>query len=261
MPDGKASLYPQVLSEAAASLLPDGPRPAVVFHVRVGPDGQSKLDGAERSLILNRAKLAYETVRPADLPDDFPELSRRIAFAEAARGASRIEPLEQEVHATKGGGYDISFRPRLQSEDDNAAMSLATNLAIADALYAAGIGLFRVMPEPDERTVQRLRYTARAFGIEWPADMRPSGVRAVVEQQAIQSTARCSWPFVVRVGEPPTFRFGSGASMARRRGSDLHTRHRTAASPRRPLCRDGRPRSSQRSACARSDLSGVPQTS
>ena len=137
LPDGKAGLYPPVLAEGAASLLPDGPRPAVVFNVRIGPDGQSKLDGAERSLIRSRAKLAYETVRPADLPDAFPELSRRIASAEAARGAARIEPLEQEVHATKGGGYDISFRPRLQSEDDNAAMSLATNLAVADALHAA----------------------------------------------------------------------------------------------------------------------------
>jgi exoribonuclease R len=171
LPDGKAGLYPPVLAEGAASLLPDGPRPAIVFHVRVGPDGQSKLDGADRSLIRSRAKLAYETVRPADLPDAFPELSRRIALAEDARGASRIEPFEQVVRATKGGGYDISFRPRLQSEDDNAAMSLATNLAVADALYAGGTGLFRVMPEPDEHAVRRLRHTARAFGIEWPNEM------------------------------------------------------------------------------------------
>ena len=31
--------HPPVLAEAAASLLPDGPRPAVVFHVRLAPDG------------------------------------------------------------------------------------------------------------------------------------------------------------------------------------------------------------------------------
>src|SRR5205085_1677719 len=31
LPDGKARLYPAVLSEQAASLLPDGPRPAVIF--------------------------------------------------------------------------------------------------------------------------------------------------------------------------------------------------------------------------------------
>ncbi len=169
LPDGKAGLYPPVLAEGAASLLPDGPRPAMVFHVRVGSDGQSKLDGVERSLIRSRAKLAYETVQPAQLPDAFAELARRVTVAEHARGASRIEPLEQQVKATEHGGYDISFSPRLQSEDDNAAMSLATNIAIADTLFAAGTGLFRVMPDPDERAEQRLRHTARAFGIEWPA--------------------------------------------------------------------------------------------
>jgi exoribonuclease R len=167
LPDGKAGLYPAALAEGAASLLPDGPRPAIVFHVRVDSSGHSKLDGVERSLIRSRAKLAYETVRPVDLPDAFPELARRIAAAEDARGASRIEPLEQEVTATKGG-YEIAYRPRLQSEDDNAAMSLATNLAVADALLAAQTGLFRVMPAPDERAQQQLRHTARALGIAWP---------------------------------------------------------------------------------------------
>ena len=89
LPDGKAGLYPPSLAEGAASLLPDGPRPAVVFHVRVGPDGLSKLDGVERSLIRSRAKLAYETVRPAQLPDAFPELARRIA---RGRGRPRRGP-------------------------------------------------------------------------------------------------------------------------------------------------------------------------
>ncbi len=170
LPDGKAGLYPPVLAEGVASLLPDGPRPAIVFHVRVAGDGQSKLDGVERSVIRSRAKLAYETVQPDELPDAFPELARRIALAEDARGAARIEALEQEVHATGQGGYDISFRPRLQSEDDNAAMSLATNLAVAELLFAAGTGLFRVMPEPDARAEQRLRHTAKALGIDWQAE-------------------------------------------------------------------------------------------
>jgi exoribonuclease R len=168
LPDGKAGLYPAQLADGAASLLPDGPRPAIVFHVRVDPSGQARLDGAERALVRSRAKLAYETVTASQLPDSLPELSRRIAAAEDARGASRIEPPEQVVVATKGG-YEITFRPRLKSEDDNAAMSLATNLAVADALYAAGTGLFRIMPEPDERAQQRLRHTARALGTPWPS--------------------------------------------------------------------------------------------
>jgi exoribonuclease R len=168
LPDGKAGLYPPALAEGAASLLPDGPRPAIVFHVRVGSDGLAKLDGVDRAIIRSRAKLAYETVQASQLPDAFPELSRRIAAAQDARGASGFEPPEQIVDVV-GGGYEISFRPRLQSEDDNAAMSLATNLAVADALYAAGTGLFRVMPEPDGRAEGRLRYTARAVGVEWAA--------------------------------------------------------------------------------------------
>ena len=59
LPDGKAGLYPKTLSEGAASLLPDGPRPAVVFTTRVATDGAVKLERAERAIIRNRAKLAY----------------------------------------------------------------------------------------------------------------------------------------------------------------------------------------------------------
>ena len=61
LPDGRAGLYPPALSEAAGSLLPDGPRPAVIFVVRVNAEGNAVLDGVERAIIRNRAKLAYET--------------------------------------------------------------------------------------------------------------------------------------------------------------------------------------------------------
>ena len=66
------------------------------------------------------------------------------------------------------GAYHLRFRPRLASEAHNAALSLATNLAVADALFAHGVGLFRVMAAPDARAVMRLRQTARAFGLPWP---------------------------------------------------------------------------------------------
>jgi exoribonuclease R len=168
LPDGKAGLYPPVLAEGAASLLPGGPRPAVVFVVRVAPDGAVKLDGAERAVIRSRAKLAYDTVRDDQLPPQFAELARRIAAAEERRGAARVDPPEQEVEREADSKFKLSLRPQLASERRNAAMSLATNLAIADALYAAQTGLFRVMAPPDTRAVARLRHTARAFGLDWP---------------------------------------------------------------------------------------------
>jgi len=169
LPDGKARLYPPVLSEGVASLLPDGPRPAVVFTVRVAPDGAVRLDGAERAVVKSRAKLAYETVTDADLPADFAELSRRIAAAEERRGAARVDPPEQEVARAEGDGFTLDFRPRLPSEDRNAALSLAANMAVADTLLAHKTGLFRVMAAPDARAVTRLRHSARALGIHWPA--------------------------------------------------------------------------------------------
>jgi exoribonuclease R len=171
LPDGKAPLYPTILSQNAASLLPAGPRPAVVFTTRVAGDGAVKLDGVERAIIRSQAKLAYETVTDADLPPDFAELSRRIMAAEEARGAARVDPPEQEVAAVAANDFQLSFRPRLDSEDRNAALSLATNMAVADALCAAHTGLFRVMAEPDEGAIKRLRHTARAYGLSWPGNV------------------------------------------------------------------------------------------
>src|SRR6478609_6618311 len=97
LPDGKASLYPPVLSEGAASLLPGVDRPAVVFTVKVDGDGNSSLDGAVRAVIRSRAKLGYENVAPRQLPDGFAELSRRIEQAADARGAARVDAPEQEL--------------------------------------------------------------------------------------------------------------------------------------------------------------------
>ncbi len=168
LPDGKAGLHPPILAESAASLLPDGPRPAIIFTVRIAGDGAAHLDGAERAIIRNRAKLAYETVRDEDLPADFAELARRIAADEMRRGAARVDPPEQEVAADADGHLRLTFQPRLLSETRNAAMSMATNLAVAAALQAHHTGLFRVMPEPDARAVAQLRHSARALGLDWP---------------------------------------------------------------------------------------------
>ncbi|MEP7222550.1 MAG: RNB domain-containing ribonuclease [Novosphingobium sp.] len=167
LPDGKASLYPPIISEHAASLLPDGDRPAVIFTSRIGPDGEARLQGVERAVIRSRAKLAYDTVRAVDLSEGFAEFAGWIAAAEDRRGAARVDPPEQELQRGADGRFRLSFRPRLPSEDQNAALSLASNLAVARALYKAGTGLFRVMAGPDERALLRLRGTAKAFALDW----------------------------------------------------------------------------------------------
>ncbi len=168
LPDGKAGLYPRVLAEGAASLLPDGPRPAVVFTSRIDAAGKAVLQGVERAVIHSRAKLAYDTVRNDELPAGFAELARRIAAADDARGAARVDPPEQEVERDAAGHFTLRLRPLSVAERSNAALSLATNLAVADMLLSAKTGLFRVMAEPDEHAQNRLRHTAEAFGLTWP---------------------------------------------------------------------------------------------
>jgi exoribonuclease R len=181
LPDGKTSLYPPVLAEGAASLLPGGPRPAVIFTVRVNPEGGVRLDSAERAIIQSRAKLAYDSAQPSDLPDGFAEFAGRITHAEEARGAARVDPPEQEVAEAGEGAFTLQFRPRLVSEDRNAALSLSCNLAIADVLQAHHTGLFRVMAEPDANAVARLRLTANAFGLGWPSEQSLSDFRRVLD--------------------------------------------------------------------------------
>jgi exoribonuclease R len=171
LPDGKASLYPPALCENAASLLPGGPRPAVVLTSRIAPDGAVKLEGAVRALVESRAKLAYETARETDLPAGFAELAARIEAAEDRRGAARVNPPEQEVTRDAAGHFTLRFRPQLATEERNAALSLASNLAVADAMLAAHTGLFRVMAAPDAGAEARLRRTALAFHLDWPHAM------------------------------------------------------------------------------------------
>lgn len=204
LPDGKAGLYPPVLAENRASLLPDGPRPAIVFAVRVDPDGGARLEGVERAVVRSRAKLAYDSVAPADLPEPFTDLASRIAAAEARRGAARVDPPQQEVERLAGDRFALSFRPMLASETANAALSLATNLAVARFLLDHRTGLFRVMAGPDERAVARLRQSAHALGLNWRATVDLKDFERTLDAR---DPAQAGFMLAVR-------RAGSGAGYA-----------------------------------------------
>ena len=205
LPDGRTPLYPPALSEGAASLLPGVERPAVVFSVRVPPDGIGVLDGVERATVRSRRQLAYETVARADLPDGFDELSSRVAAAELARGAARVDFPEQVVGRDGDGGYVLRFRPRAWSEESNATMSLVTNLAVAELLLSHGTGLFRVMAGVDAIGERRLRHTATAFELDWPA-----GVPLADFQRSLPHDDPRTAAFLLAVR-----RAGGGASYAR----------------------------------------------
>jgi exoribonuclease R len=172
-PDVRVPLYPAILSQNAASLLPTGPRPAVVFNVQIAPDGEPTLRSVARAVILSRAKRAYETTNPADMDPLIVELHQRNTAAETRRGATKIDWPEQEVvpDVAAPGGFGLELRPMLPSEEVNASMSLAVNIAVAKRMLEHQTGLFRIMPGPDPAQQKRLRRVARALGIIWPANM------------------------------------------------------------------------------------------
>jgi exoribonuclease R len=182
-PDRRTPLHPPVLSEGAASLLPDAVRPAFVWGFDLDADGEVTATRLERALVRSRHRLDYAGVQAAAdaVPaDDAPEQAdpvaeqavllraigvRRIAL-ERARGGAGLPLPEQEVRA-ENGSYRVRLRPALPAEDWNAQLSLLTGMTAARLMLDAGVGLLRTLPAPDAGLVERFRRQAAALGVPW----------------------------------------------------------------------------------------------
>lgn len=175
--DSKVPLHPPVLSEDAVSLLPDQLRPALLWTIRLRADGARREVHVERALVRSRARLTYDEAQAAvddgsasDVLLLLREVGERRIAREAVRGGVSLPLPEQEVDVA-GEEWRLEFREELPVERWNAQISLLTGFAAADLMLYARIGLLRTLPSPDPRDVQRLHRTARALGIEWPAEL------------------------------------------------------------------------------------------
>jgi VacB/RNase II family 3'-5' exoribonuclease len=185
--NSKIPLHPPVLSEGAASLLPDEVRPALLWTIQVDDTGEGTDVQVERALVRSRAKLSYEGVQ-ADLDagtaSPLMELLKEVGelrlAREAARGGVSLPLPEQELVETADGHWELEFRKLLPVENWNAQISLLTGMAAASLMVYARVGILRTLPPADPRDVQRLHRTARALGIEWPAEqLYPDFVRTL----------------------------------------------------------------------------------
>ena len=174
-PDVRAPLYPPVLSEAAASLLPDGPRPAVVWTVDVDDDGSVIDAHVERALVSSRAKLSYAAAQSsldAGTADPglslLPEIGAVLLRAERARGGASLGLPTQEV-VPAGRAYALAFVSPLPVERWNAQLSLLVGRVAARIMLDGRVGVIRTMPPPDPHDVDRLRRVAAGLGLDWPA--------------------------------------------------------------------------------------------
>jgi exoribonuclease R len=182
LPDGAVPLHPPVLSEGAASLLPDGPRPAVLWTIDLDATGERTAVTVERAVVRSRSRLDYGGVQ-ADLDAGRPlpeaiallptvgRLRRELAVA---RGAIELELPEQEVLPGGNGGWTVRARERVDVDTWNAEISLLTGTAAASLMLDAGVGVLRTLPAPDADAVAALRATASALGVDWPAATTPA---------------------------------------------------------------------------------------
>ena len=176
-PDSKIPLHPMVLSEGAASLLPDTLRPALLWSIKVDAEGEGTEVHVERALVRSRAKLDYEQAQKSLDDGNADEVLQLLAEVGALRQRREAErggvslPLPEQVVDVTDDGWRLGFRRLLPVEEWNAQISLLTGMAAASLMVYARVGLLRTMPPPDHRDVQRLHRTAKALRIEWPAEL------------------------------------------------------------------------------------------
>ena len=172
-PTRKTPLHPSVLSEGAASLLPDQVRPALVWELVFDASGRTTSTTVARALVRSRAKLSYtgaQTALQAGTGGEQLELLRTLGTLrmelESARGGVSLSVPEQEVVPTDSR-WDLAFRAPLPVEDWNAQLSLATGMGAAALMLEAGVGILRTLPPARDGAITKLRRTASALGIRW----------------------------------------------------------------------------------------------
>lgn len=184
-PDCRDPLYPPVLSQGAASLLPGQASPAFLFDMRLDANAGLVSWTLERALVRSRAQLTYTQLfeRATRAPGGgasppagdatlalLGEIGPKMLALEAARGGVSLPVRDQHVERRAAArlGYDLTYEAPNEAEQWNAEVSLLTGHLAAVRMMEAKVGLLRTMPPFDEREVARFRRIARALGFDWP---------------------------------------------------------------------------------------------
>jgi len=184
-PDRRTPLHPPVLSEGAASLLPDQLRPAALWTIDLDADGEPVAVDLRRARVRSRAQLDYPAVEAQADAGTLPEPLRLLPVVgallqqrAAERGAIELGTPDQEVRATPDGGWELVLRGDLPVEGWNAQISLLTGRCAAGLMLDGGVGLLRTLPPARPEDVERLRLLAPALGVDWPAGAAAGAVIA-----------------------------------------------------------------------------------
>ncbi len=188
LPDGAVPLHPTLLSEGAASLLPDQVRPAVLWTIDLDREGAIASWDVHRSWVRSVAQLDYENVQRTMETDTahpsialLPDVGSLRRAQAAGRGAIELGVPEQQIVADDADGWRLLLRPRTLLEEWNAEISLLTGMCAAEMMLESGVGVLRTVPGPDDESVAALRASAAELGVDWSDDDEAAEVLAALD--------------------------------------------------------------------------------
>ena len=175
--DRRTPLHPPVLSEGAASLLPNEVRPALLWTITLDHRGQMLSAEVVRAKVRSRAQLSYDEAQQeidASTPRSTLTLLKLVGqwreIRERDRGGVSLKIPQQEIqhHSNR---WTLRFRAPEPVEGWNAQISLLTGMAAAHIMLYGQMGILRTMPPADAYSLGRLRHVAKALRIVWPPEM------------------------------------------------------------------------------------------
>lgn len=176
-PDGRIPLHPAVLSEDAASLLPDRDRRAFVWRFELDAGARPTAVTLARGVIRSRAQWSYVDAQAALGRGDAPATIQHLVWfgderarRESERGGASLNLPEIRVVATPEG-YDLQADEGVPLEDANAQVSLLTGMAAAEIMLAGKVGILRTMPPASEEDVAAFRAQTVGLGVPWHPDV------------------------------------------------------------------------------------------
>ena len=173
-PDERTPLHPTVLSEGAASLLPDQVRPALVWTLDLDGDGEQAAVGVRRAMVRSRDRFDYGEVQ--DLVDSGTSDERLLLLAEVGKLRMQLEverggvslPIPEQEVVEDGDTFRLEYRSTRPVESWNEQVSLMTGMAAAGLMLHGQVGILRTLPRAPDGALQRLRRAARGLGVDWP---------------------------------------------------------------------------------------------
>ena len=283
LPDGAVPLHPPVLCEDAASLLPDGPRAAVLWRIDLDAEGEPVAVDVRRAVVRSPApssttpsvQAAASTPGRSDAGDRRPCRARSGPYA--ARWRVRRGAIELDAAGAGGGARSRHGWPTTAggpsrpgaarpSSDWNAEISPAHRawLPRRGSCSTRGSACSAPCPPPEPGGRDGVaRGGSPALGIDWPtgATARRAAVRAG-PRDTPHRAGPAAWAatsllrgagytaFDTAAGAPPPADAGHAAD---RRA--VRARHRAAAAAGRPVRHGGVPgpdgrRGGARTGCA-----------